>query len=127
MSWLRALVPSWRLFDRPVLPPELHVRAAGGAWTIIGPAPRRWWSWAIAPAGNLRLAYQASVDQLVAEVDDLDPALDHDAPAITGLASYARVVAIAQLHAPAGPWQWKIVVHRDDEASDYLVSPELAA
>ncbi|MEO8553830.1 MAG: hypothetical protein ABI678_27845, partial [Kofleriaceae bacterium] len=72
---LRALVPSWRLFDRPVLPPELHVRALGGAWTVVGAAPRRWYSWAIAPAGNLRLAYHASVDHLVAEVDELDPAL----------------------------------------------------
>lgn len=124
MSWLRALVPSWRLFDRPVLPPELHVRAAGGAWTIVGAARRRWWSWAIAPAGNLQLAFQASVDQLVAEVDELDPSLDHDAPAITGLASYQRVLAIARLH---GAERWKIVVHREGEASDYLVSPELAA
>lgn len=123
MSWLRALVPSWRLFDRPVLPPELHVRA-GGEWTIVGAEPRRWWSWAIAPAGNLQLAYQASVDQLVAEVDELDPSLDHDAPAIIKLASYQRVVAIARLH---GARQWKIVVHREGEASDYLVSPELAA
>lgn len=125
--WWRALVPSWRLFDRPVLPPELHVRAPGGAWTIVGAAPRRWWSWAIAPAGNLQLAYQASVDQLVAEVDELDPSLDHDAPEITGLASYRRVVAIARLHAGRGAFQWKIVVHRDAEPSDYLVSPELAA
>jgi hypothetical protein len=124
----RALLPSWRFFDRPAAPPRLYVRAVGGEWRPIEVPRRRAWSWAFSPAGNLALAEQSTVEHLVAEVDELDPGLDHDAPAITGLVSYELVVRIARAHAPAaGPWQWKIVVDREGEVSDYLVSPELAA
>lgn len=123
---LRALLPSWRFFDRTSVPPRLYVRAAGGAWQPIAAPPRRAWSWAFSPAGNLALAEQSTVEHLVAEVDELDPSLDHDAPAITGLVSYELVGRIARVHAPAGRWQWKIVVDREGDVSDYLVSPELA-
>ena len=124
---LRALLPSWRFFDRVTVPPRLYVRAVGGEWQPIAVPRRRAWSWAFSPAGNLALAEQSTVEHLVAEVDELDPGLDHDAPAITGLVSYELVARIAREHAPAGSWQWKIVVDREGEVSDYLVSPEQAA
>jgi hypothetical protein len=125
---LRALLPSWRFFDRASVPPRLYVRAVDGEWQAIEAPRRRAWSWAFSPAGNLALAEQSTVEHLVAEVDELDPGLDHDAPAITGLVSYELVTRIARAHAPAvGSCQWKIVVDREGEVSDYLVSPELAA
>jgi hypothetical protein len=124
---LRALFPSWRFFDRTTVPPRLFVRAVAGAWQAVAVPRRRAWSWAFSPAGNLALAEQSTVEHLVAEVDELDPGLDHDAPVITGLVSYELVTRIARTHAPSGRWQWKIVVDRDGEVSDYLVSPELAA
>lgn len=124
---LRALLPSWRFFDRTTVPPRLFVRGAGGEWQSISVPRRRAWSWAFSPRGNLALAEQSTVEHLVAAVDELDPGLDHDAPAITGLVSYELVSRIARTHAPPGPWQWKIVVDREGEVSDYLVSPELAA
>jgi hypothetical protein len=124
---LRALLPSWRFFDRVSVAPRLFVRAVGGAWQPIAVPRRRAWSWAFSPAGNLALAEQSTVEHLVAEIDELDPGLDHDAPAITGLVSYELVARIAREHAPAGSWQWKIVVDREGEVSDYLVSLELVA
>lgn len=124
---LRALLPSWRFFDRATMPPRLYVRAVGSEWRPIAAPARRAWSWAFSPRGNLALAEQSTVEHLVAEVDELDPSLAHDAPAITGLVSYELVARIARAHAPAGRWQWKIVVDREGEISDYLVSSELAA
>lgn len=124
---LRALLPSWKFFDRVAMPPRLYVRAVGGEWQPIAAPPRRVWSWAFSPRGNLALADQSAVEHLVADVDELDPSLDHDAPAIVGLVSYQLVARIARVYAPAGRWQWKIVVDREGEISDYLVSPELAA
>jgi len=122
---LRALLPSWRFFDRATVPPRLFVRALAGEWQPIAVPRRRAWSWVFSPRGNLALAEQSTVEHLVAEVDELDPSLDHDAPAITSLVSYELVARIARAHAPAARWQWKVVVERDGEVSDYLVSPEL--
>lgn len=127
LQLLRALLPSWRFFDRVTQAPRLFVRNTGGEWQPIATPPRRAWSWAFSPRGNLALADQSAVEHLVADVDELDPSLDHDAPAITGLVSYQLVARIARAHAPAGRWQWKVVVDREGEVSDYLVSAELAA
>ncbi len=122
ISRLRVLLPAWRFFDRPTSAPVLAVRAGGGPWIGIGAAARGPLSWAIAPAGNLALAYHGVVEQLVAEVSELDAALAHDAPVIVALVSYELVTRIAREHVPAGAaWQWRIQV--DDE--DFLVSPEL--
>lgn len=122
---LRVLLPAWRFFDRPATAPVLAVRAGDSdEWVCVGAAVRGPLSWAFAPAGNLALAYHGVVEQLVAEVSELDPALAHDAPMIVALVSYELVTRIAREHAPAGaPWQWRIQV--DDE--DFLVSPELGA
>ena len=107
---LRALLPSWRFFDRAVESPQLWIRI-GDDWTAMPVPPRRWWSWAFAPAGNLALAYQSTVEQLVAQVDELDESTDHDDPKIVGLVEYELVAAIA-----AGrPWK----ITRDGE--DYLL------
>lgn len=118
---LRVLVPSWRFFDRADAPPTLWIARAGGDWELVGP-PRRHplVGWAFAPARNLGLAYQAAVDRLVAEVSALDPELPDDAPAITSLATYATVAAIAR---EAGGARWKIV----SEDTDFLTSRERAA
>ena len=107
---LRALLPSWRFFDRAVESPRLWIRK-GEAWRPLEIPRRRWWSWAFAPASNLALAYQSTVEQLVACVDELDASTDHDDAKITGLVEYELVVAIA------GGAAWKIT--RDGE--DYLL------
>lgn len=117
--WFRALVPSWRFFDRATTSPQLLVQIGDQPWRPACSAPRRHvWSWAFAPAGNLALAYQSTVDHLVAEVDELDESTDHDDPKITGLVDYELVVRIVREQVPSGAtWNWKIV--RDGE--DYLL------
>jgi hypothetical protein len=113
---LRSLLPSWRFFDRAVASPELFVRIADGPWQPLPVPVRQFWSWAFAPAGNLALAYQSTVEQLVAQVDELDDSTDHDDPKITSLVGWMLVNEIAR---EAGASQWKIV--RDGE--DYLLGP----
>lgn len=119
---LRALLPSWRFFDRAVAAPALLVRIADGPWQPLPVPPRRFWCWAFAPAGNLALAYQSAVEQLVAQIDELDDSTDHDDPKITSLVGWALVNDIARGAARDVPrLQWKIV--RDGE--DYLLGPEI--
>jgi len=112
---LRALLPSWRFFDRAVAAPELLVRIAD-AWQPLPVPRRRLWSWAFTPAGNLALAYQSTIEQLVAQVDELDDSTDHDDPKITSLVGWMLVNDIAH---DVGASQWKIV--RDGD--DYLLGP----
>ena len=128
---VRALFPSWRFFDRAVLSPRLYVR--------VGPAPDRLSTWTpveigrrpaatfvFAPAANLALAYQSSVDRLIVElgeidVEDAESDVETD-PRVTGLVSYRLVDRIARTHAPRAAFvQWKIVV--PEVAGDYLVAP----
>jgi hypothetical protein len=118
---LRALLPSWRFFDRASDSPQLFVERAA-EWIAIGPAPRTWTSWAFAPRGNLALAYHAVVEQLIAEVDELDPSIPDDDPRITGLVAYALVTNIARAHVPPGArFRWRIAV-----GDEFLVSTELS-
>ncbi len=107
--------------------PQLLIRMTGGAWQPVTAPRRGWLGWAFAPASNLALAYHSTVEHLVAEVDQLDPATDHEAPAITGLVSYALVTEVARQAVRAGAWQWKIMVLDGAEWTDYLVSPEYPA
>jgi len=121
---LRVLVPSWRFFDRADAPPTLWLAHGGGPWQLVEPPRRGLLGWAFSPASNLALAYQATVDRLVAEVSELDPATPDDAPAITSLRSYAIVSAIARDAAPPGAtFRWKVV----NDGEDFLASGELAA
>ena len=115
MRSLRALLPSWRFFDRATVPPRLFVRVGGGAWTAVEPPPRRWYRWAFSPAGNLALAEHALVEQLISEIDEIDAAIpDHD-PRITTLPAYALVTRVAREHVPAGqPFAWKIQLSDDE-------------
>lgn len=144
---LRALFPAWRLFDRAIGSPALHVRfAAGGAalgpWSAIHARHRRGRAvrWLFAPHDNLALAYQAVVDQLVFELGELDDetgggdnddALIETDPDVVALVSYDLVTRIARAYVPAGArFQWKIVVPGEptpETCVDYLVSAELAA
>jgi hypothetical protein len=142
LARLRVLVPAWRLFDRATASPRLFVRSAAphhplGDWTALAAAPRGWASWAFAPAGNLALAYQSVVEQLVAALGELGEVSSDTDPAVTGLVEYDLVTAIARAYIPtalrdqAGArLQWKVMVPNDSDdggAADYLVSPELAA
>jgi hypothetical protein len=113
---LRALLPSWRFFDRAVAAPELLIRIADEPWQPLPVPRRRFWNWAFAPAANLALAYQSTVEQLVAQIDELDDSTDHDDPKITGLVGWALVNGIAH---EVGASRWKIM--RDGE--DYLLGP----
>ena len=139
---LRALLPSWRFFDRAVASPALWVRRADdgddGVWLPIAAPARRWTGWAFAPAGNLALAYQTIVEQLVAELGELEleATADLDAalplavetdPQVVGLVSYELVTRIARAYTPgARRFQWKIVVPGDPAPTDYLLSPVLS-
>ncbi|CAN5692136.1 hypothetical protein BH11MYX1_BH11MYX1_25520 [soil metagenome] len=132
---LRALLPSWRFFDRATASPQLLVRSAVtatelGVWQPVTTPRRGPLGWAFAPASNLALAYHATVEQLVAEVDELDPSTEHDSPAITGLVTYELVVAVARESmtlARGTRWQWKVIVFDGTEWTDYVVSRELEA
>jgi hypothetical protein len=128
---VRALFPSWRFFDRAVLSPRLYVRVGGSAdqlsaWTPVEIGPRSAAAFAFAPAANLALAYQSSIDRLVVELGEID--LEDSAgdietdPRVTELVSYRLVDRIARAHAPrAALVQWKLVV--PEVAGDYLVTP----
>jgi hypothetical protein len=134
---LRALLPSWRFFDRAVAPPQLWVRLAeDAAWLPIAPPARSWTRWAFAPLANLALAYHAIVEQLVAELGELELELEAGAdpaaplaaetdPQVVGLVSYELVTRVARTHVqPAGRrFQWKITVPGDRAPMDYVVSP----
>lgn len=155
LARLRALIPAWRFFDRAVGSPQLQVRVAIdggagalGAWRSIAELGARspgWSRWAFAAADNLALAYQTAVDQLVAELGELDLEDDGDDdgdapgalaperdPRVLSLASYQLVTRIARAHAPPrARLQWKIVVPSGEAGetseADYLLSPVLAA
>lgn len=107
---LRALLPSWRFFDRPTPSPQLLVQR-GDAWVQLGPPPRRWYSWAFAPAHNLWLAQHALVEQLIAAIADIDARIPDDDPRITGLPAYALVANVARAH---GATRWRIQVSADE-------------
>jgi hypothetical protein len=127
----RALLPSWRFFDRAAPSPRLFVRVAGADWLPFAAGPRPGLTPLFAPSANLSLAYGSVIDRFVQELGDLE--LDGDAPAdgierdprVTSLVSYELVTRIARtMVAPAARYQWKIVV---PDEGDYIVSPELAA
>lgn len=131
---LRALFPSWRFFDRALASPELLVRFGAadalGAWTAIDQlaAPPGLGRWAFAPSSNLALAYHAVVEQLVAELGELEledtgaaGTVERD-PQVVDRVSYELVTRVARAHVPAGAqFQWKIRV--PGEPADYLLSP----
>ncbi|MEO7733358.1 MAG: hypothetical protein ABIY55_20520, partial [Kofleriaceae bacterium] len=143
LARLRALLPSWRFFDRAVASPALWIRLAGdgdrdAAWQPIAPPARPWTRWAFAPAGNLALAYHAIVEQLVAELGELELEATGDAdptaplaaeadPQVVGLVSYELVTRVARAHVPPGHrFQWKITVPGDPAPADYVLSPVIA-
>jgi len=130
LRFFRALLPSWRFFDRATPSPRLFVRVTGEAWRAFDPGPRPPLTPLFAPSANMDLAYASAVERFVQELGDLE--LEGDGPAdgierdprVTSLVSYELVSRIARTGVPHGPsYQWKIVV----EATDYIVSPELAA
>lgn len=131
LAFFRALLPSWRFFDRALPSPRLFVRIDDGAWRPFDPGPRPALTPLFAPIANLHLAYASIVERFVHELADLD--LDTDAPAdgierdprVTGLVSYELVTRIARTVVPAGArFQWKIVAR---EHGDYITSPSMAA
>jgi hypothetical protein len=135
LARLRVLLPAWRFFDRATRSPRLLIRSAGGEWRgldeIAGPRPPR--SALFAPHANMFLAYQAAVDQLVAELGELDlddasessDVVERD-PRITGLVSYRLVARIAAEYAN-GNHEWKIVVPEGAAFVDYIASPVVEA
>jgi hypothetical protein len=143
LSRFRALVPAWRFFDRAQPSPYLLIRWAApssgfGPWATIDDGPRGRASWLFAPEANLHLACQSAIEQLVAELGELDladpvgPDVAETDPAIVERVSYALVSRIARARLPAAlrdqpgaRLQWKLVAPSDDD--DSLVSVELAA
>ncbi len=132
-SFLRALIPSWRFFDRAVLSPRLYIRVGStpeslAAWAPVDLGSRSGGAFAFAPAANLSLAYQSAIDRLVVELGDVDLSeteseieIETD-PRVTELVSYRLVERIARTHAPRAAFvQWKILV--PEIAGDYLVAP----
>ena len=131
IGFFRALLPSWRFFDRAVASPQLFVRVEEGAWRAFDLGPRPWWTPVFAPEANLALAYASAVERLVQELGELAlegevaaDGIERD-PRVTGMVSYELVTRIARSVVPAGArFQWKIVVV---EHGDYIVSPAIAA
>ena len=130
LRFLRALLPSWRFFDRAAPSPQLVVSVDGGEWRPVLGGARLALAPLFAPRANLHLAYVSVVEQLVNELGDLD--LEGDAPAdgierdprVTELVGYQLVARIAAtVVPPSARYQWKILV----EDEDYIVSPELRA
>lgn len=131
LARLRVLLPSWRFFDRAVRSPRLWLRRDDGPWLeVAAPRPTPW-RWAFAPASNLALAEQSSVEHLVAHIEELEAAEDEiadDASAIIESIPYRLVDAIAREHAHgATRYQWKIVAPDGDAAVDFVTAPERAA
>ncbi len=131
IGFFRALLPSWRFFDRAVESPQLFVRIDDGEWRAFDPGPRPPLTPVFAPSANLHLAYVSVVERFVQELGELD--LDSDAPAdgierdprVTRSVSYELVTRIARTVVPPGArFQWKIVVR---EHGDYIVSAASAA
>lgn len=132
LARLRVLFPAWRFFDRATASPVLFVRHADtsgqlGPWRPVTAPAAPAMRWAFAPRANLALAEQAAVEQLVAELGDLDIEEDADAahdPRVIDRVSYQIVGRIARAHVPtAAAHQWKIVV----PDGDYVVSAVIAA
>jgi len=146
VSRLRALLPAWRFFDRVAPSPYLLCRwavpgARFGAWSPIDGGPRGAASCVFAPRANLLLACHAAIEQLVAELGELElvapggpDAIDTD-PAVVHRVSYELVSRIARSYlpvairgAPGVVFQWKLIVPGDPpDPGDSLVSVELAA
>lgn len=127
LARLRVLFPAWRFFDRATASPQLYIRHADatgqlGAWRAVTAPAATPMRWAFAPRANVALAEQAAVEQLVAELGELDIEDDADAardPRIIERVSYQIVGRIARAHAPTtAAHQWKIVVLDED----YIVS-----
>lgn len=103
--FLRAVIPSWRFFDEVAPLPRLAFRAALpgadlGAFQPLsvlevapGPHPLL-----LAPLGNLRLAYHALLEQLVADLADLEVP---DGEQAERLVSYELVTQLVRTHLPA--------------------------
>jgi hypothetical protein len=132
LRFFRALLPSWRFFDRAAPSPQLFVRHGSplGDWQPFTGGPRPALTPLFAPSANLHLAYCAVVERFVQELGDLD--LEEAAPAdgverdprVTQLVSYEVVTRIARTMVPSGArFQWKVVV---PDEGDYIVSLEIA-
>ena len=121
---LRAFFPSWRFYDDfnhlPVL--SFRWRHAGGEfgeWTLCSPRPqRRLAALLVNTDGNLFLAENSLVQQLVTELQSVEP---EEAP---GLVSYRLTDRLVRTRLPAdgsAEYQFKLSV----DSEDVLQSPVL--
>jgi hypothetical protein len=121
LRFLRALLPSWRFFDRAAPSPRLFVRIDDGEWSAFDAGPRPALAPLFAPSANLHLAYSSAIERLVQELGDLE--IDGDVPTdgierdprVTELVSYQLVCRISATVVPPGTsYQWKIVASGED-------------
>ena len=130
LQLVRAFFPSWKFFDDIGDVPTLLVRWDGGDWQPALPRPARKLRQLILNAeGNYLLAAQSLLQQLVAELEDADPA--HPERVADSVAyELTRNLAQFELRRRApharGPWQFMLRLTSPDGASeDVLVSPPL--
>lgn len=125
---LRALVPSYRFFDRAVNTPRLWVRIAQhegafGAWRVaLTPARRPWSLLWHNPDVNLGLAYIGLCERLLDELNELP---NDDANAVEQLVSYRLVAHLAEralTDVPAGArFQFKLTRTDGEEPEHELL------
>ena len=131
MNLLRALVPSWRFFDKVGDVPRLYHRSMdnSGNWsewtpTLRPPPPRRFQSLIQNPEGNLYLAAQSLIERFayeVAETESID--------SIEYSVSYALTNRLVQERLREDglkplKYQFMIRVFSGDESGELLVSRE---
>jgi hypothetical protein len=127
---LRALVPSWRFFERPDAVPELLLRhcpqaAAPGPWLPAIHIPvRAWYNVLWNPLGNLALAKYSLLDRLIADLADAGEVTIERAEQLVSFRLVQRVCEEALLPTKDGaapPYQFKVVLIAGEAAAEELL------
>jgi hypothetical protein len=126
MQILKLFIPSWQFFTGSSASAHLFYKVDTSGWLPAIVKPQRSWIHVFFnPDGNLYLAKQSAVDQLVNEINSLNKVDD----SIQESLSYQIVLNIAReaarQKAPSGRLYFKIQVRSPNEVYDAIISSEL--